>query len=327
MTSDLDDFPEHDPILNDSAWDLVHQILGSLDELRAEPANYDGPGMVLDFGVEAPGSLAAGLALAEVCMAGLAEISIVPGEMGGIGWQHLFVQTDDPLEACLLSQYAGWQISVGKYFAMGSGPMRAAAQKEELFQKLGYHEDAFGVVGVLESRSIPTAETVEEIAQACGVEPDQLALLVAPTSSIAGNLQVVARSVETSLHKLLELGFDVGRIESACGSAPISPVAKDDLTGIGRTNDAILYGGQVTLWVNGDDESIRDIGPLVPSSASPAYGKPFLELFEEAGRDFYNIDPNLFSPAEIVIQNVHTGSLFHFGGTNHDVLKKSFGLE
>lgn len=327
MTSDLEDLDEHDPILNDSTWDLVHQILGCLDELRVEPANYDGPGMVLDFGVEAPGSLAAGLALAEVCMAGLAEISIVPGELGGIGWQHLSVQTDDPLEACLLSQYAGWQISVGKYFAMGSGPMRAAAQKEELFQKLEYHEDAFGVVGVLESGAIPTAEVVEEIAKTCGVDPDQVALLVAPTASIAGNLQVVARSVETSLHKLLELGFDVGRIESACGSAPISPVAKDDLTGIGRTNDAILYGGQVTLWVNGDDESIREVGPLVPSSASPAYGKPFLELFEEAGRDFYNIDPNLFSPAEIVIQNVNTGSVFHFGGTNHDVLKKSFGLE
>lgn len=324
---DEEDFSgQDDPILNDSAWDLVQQILNSADELRVEQVELDGPGVVIDFGVETSGSLAAGLALAEVCTAGLAELSIVPGDLGGIGWPRLFVQTDDPLESCLLSQYAGWQISVGKYFAMGSGPMRAAAKKEELFKTLGYAENAWGVVGVLESGQLPSTDVVEMIATACGVEPEQVALLVAPTASIAGNLQVIARSVETALHKLFELGFDVGRIESACGSAPIAPVAKDDLTGIGWTNDAILYGGQVTLWVNGDDDSIRELGPRVPASASPAYGKPFLELFEEAGRDFYNIDPNLFSPAEIVLQNVHTGSVFHFGGIDHSVLKTSFGL-
>ncbi|WP_417848562.1 methenyltetrahydromethanopterin cyclohydrolase [Thalassoglobus sp.] len=326
MNDDDSDLLESDPILNDSTWDLVHQILGSLDELRVEPVDYDGLGLILDFGVDAPGSLAAGLALAEVCTAGLADISIVPGEMGGIGWPQLFVQSDDPVEACLFSQYAGWQIAVGEYFAMGSGPMRAAANKEELFEKLGYNEEAFGVVGVLESGQLPTAEAVEEIASSCNVDPDQVALLVAPTASIAGNMQVIARSVETSLHKLFELGFDVGRVESACGSAPISPVAKDDLTGIGLTNDAILYGGRVTLWVNGDDDSIREIGPQVPSSASPVYGKPFLEIFEAADRDFYKIDPNLFSPAEILIHNVQTGSTFHFGGIDHSVLKKSFGL-
>ena len=324
---DDNDLDANDPILNDSAFDLFNQILNSLDELRVEAAEYDGPGIVLDFGVNAPGSLAAGLALAEICTAGLADFSIVPGSVGGIGWPQLTVQTDDPVEACLLSQYAGWQISVGDYFGMGSGPMRAAANKEELFEKLGYSEDAYGVIGVLESGQIPTAEVVEKIAETCEVEADQVALIVAPTASIAGNMQVVARSVETSLHKLYELGFDVGRIESACGSAPISPVAKDDLTGIGRTNDAILYGGQVTLWVNGDDDAIRELGPQVPASASPAYGKPFLEIFEEAGRDFYKIDPHLFSPAEILFHNVSTGSAFHFGGTDHDVLKKSFGLQ
>ena len=37
------------------------------------------------------------------------------------------VVTDHPVRACLASQYAGWAIKEGKYFAMGSGPMRAAA--------------------------------------------------------------------------------------------------------------------------------------------------------------------------------------------------------
>lgn len=326
MQDDDFDLSDAEPILNEATFDLVHQILNSLDELRVGAVEYDGPGIVLDFGVEAPGSLAAGLALAEVCTAGLADFSIVTGQIDGIGWPQLSVQTDDPVEACLLSQYAGWQLAFDDYFGMGSGPMRAAANKEPLFEKLGYHEDAYGVVGVIESGQLPTAAVVEEIARACNVDPEQVALLVAPTASLAGNLQVVARSVETSLHKLFELGFDMGRIESAFGTAPISPVAKDDLTGIGLTNDAILYGGQVTLWVNGDDDSLAEIGPKIPASASPVAGKPFLEIFEAAGRDFYQIDPHLFSPAEIVINNLSTGSLFHFGQTDHGVLKKSFGI-
>ncbi|WP_437202502.1 methenyltetrahydromethanopterin cyclohydrolase [Planctomicrobium sp. SH664] len=312
--------------LNDLAWDLVHQILSEADELRVQPVAEQGAGVVLDFGVEADGSLSAGLALAEVCMAGLCQLSIVPGTVGGIGWPTLFVQTDNPLEACLLSQYAGWQISLGKYFAMGSGPMRAAALKEPLFEELDYSETGYGVVGVLESSRLPSREVVEYIAKTCRVAPDQVALLVAPTSSIAGNLQVVARSVETAMHKLHEVGFDVLRVESACGSAPISPVAADDLTGVGRTNDAILYGGRVTLYVTGDDESIAEIGPRVPSSGSAAYGKPFLELFEAAGRDFYQLDPLLFSPAEVVFQNLETGRVHVFGSVNESILRSSFGI-
>lgn len=322
--TDLDDEPL--TVLNDQAWDLVHQILNTVEELRVEPVLLDCGAMVLDFGVEATGSLAAGLALAEVCLSGLADVQLLPGDLGGIGWPQLFVQTDDPVEACLLSQYAGWQLATDNYFAMASGPMRAAAGKEDLFEQLEYHETPSGVVGVLESRHLPPDEVALRIAQTCQVPVEQVALLVAPTASLAGNMQVVARSVETALHKLFELGFDVTRIESACGSAPVPPVAADDLTGIGRTNDAILYGGRVTLWVHGDDESLREIGPRIPSSASAAAGKPFLEIFEAANRDFYKIDPLLFSPAEIVLQNVQTGNVLHFGGIDHALLKKSFGL-
>ena len=149
------------------------------------------------------------------------------------------------------------------------------------------------------------------------MEAADVEILVARTSSLAGNLQVVARSIETALHKLLELEFDVKRIIGGMGSAPLPPVAADDLTGIGRTNDAILYGAQVTLWVKGDDASLAEIGPKVPSSASESFGKPFLQIFEEAGRDFYRVDRLLFSPAEIVFQNVDTGGVHCFGKHRH----------
>lgn len=315
-----------EPALNELAWDLVQQAIFAADELRIELRDEVDGATVIDFGVEVTGSLGAGLALAEVCTAGLAEISLAPGDVAGIGWPHVFVSTDHPIDACLLSQYAGWQVSASDFFGMGSGPMRAAAAREELFEQLDYKEDATHVVGVLEASAFPTVAAVRDIAEKCGIETTNLALLVAPTASLAGNLQVVARSIETALHKLFELDFDVMRIEAATGWAPLPPVAADDLSGIGRTNDAILYGGRVTLFIHGDDEAIAAVGPRVPSSGSPAYGKPFLELFETAGRDFYKLDPLLFSPAEVLIHNVETGRVHHFGRINPEILKRSFGL-
>lgn len=315
-----------EPSLNELAWDLVQQSLFASDELRVELRDAVEGATIVDFGVEIVGSLGAGLALAEICTAGLADIALTPGEIAGVGWPYVFVTTDSPVDACLLSQYAGWKIDTGDFFGMGSGPMRAAAGREELFEQLDYKEDADHVVGIVESSALPTAAVVREIASKCGVEPQNIALLVAPTSSLAGSLQVVARSIETALHKLYELDYDVMRIESAAGWAPLAPVAVDDLSGIGRTNDAILYGGRVTLMVHGEDDDIMEIGARVPSCGSPSYGRPFLEVFEAAGKDFYKIDPELFSPAEVVFHNLQSGRVHRFGGVNMDVLKQSFGL-
>ncbi|MEW4530587.1 methenyltetrahydromethanopterin cyclohydrolase [Maioricimonas sp. JC845] len=317
---------QNEPMLNDLAWDLVQQAVFAADEFRIEIPEVTSEATVLDFGIEAEGSLGAGIALAEITLAGQGEVSLTPGHLGDVAWPHVFVTTDSPTEACLLSQYAGWQLTGDDFFGMGSGPMRAAAGTEDLFKALDYREDATHVVGVIESGDFPTDTVVETIAEKCGVDPGNIALLVAPTASLAGSFQIVSRSVETAMHKLLELGFDVTRVESGMGWAPLAPVAADDLQGIGRTNDAILYGGRVTLIVNGDDESIEEIGPRIPSSGSPASGEPFLKIFEAAGRDFYKIDPMLFSPAEVILHNVETGRVHRFGRIEPDVVLTSFGL-
>jgi methenyltetrahydromethanopterin cyclohydrolase len=314
------------PDLNTRASSLVDRVLQQAQELRIDAREAPSGGRVIDFGAEVEGSVAAGLALSSICLADLAAVSLVLGELDGSGWPEVVVRTDHPLEACLFSQYAGWQIATDDYIAMGSGPMRAAAAREDLFGKLGYREHAEHIVGVLESRKLPTASAIGLIAEKSGVVPEQVTLLVAPTSSLAGNVQVVARSVETALHKLFELEFDVRQVRSGFGSAPLPPVAGDDLTGIGRTNDAILYGGSVTLWVDCSDDAVEAVGPQVPASAASCYGMPFLRIFEEAGCDFYKIDPHLFSPAEIVFHNIRTGCALRFGQRAPDILRESFGV-
>jgi methenyltetrahydromethanopterin cyclohydrolase len=234
------------------------------------------------------------------------------------------VATDHPVAACLASQYAGWQISVGKFFAMGSGPMRAANGHEAIYDRIGRREDAQAVVGVLEGRKEPTPEVVAEVAGKCRVKPEDVTLLIAPTASLAGGVQVVARSIETALHKLAELGFDLARIISAHGSAPLPPVAIDDLSAIGRTNDAILYGGRVVLYVVGDDDSLLEVGHKVPSSSSSDHGEPFALVFARYNHDFYAVDPLLFSPAEVVFQNIDTGQTHAFGQIAPEILARSF---
>jgi methenyltetrahydromethanopterin cyclohydrolase len=311
--------------LNGRAAQLVERVAATADDFRVRASTVE-EAQVLDFGIRCEGGLDAGQALAEICMAGLGWVSIQPGDLLGFSWPHVFVTTDHPLAACLLSQYAGWQIALDRFFAMGSGPMRAAYAREPIFARLDYREEPAEVIGVLESRKLPDATVVRFLCERAGVTSDRLRLLVAPTASQAGSVQIAARSIETALHKLFELGFDITQVKTGCGNAPLPPVAADDMSAIGRTNDAILYGARVTLWVRTDDAALAAIGPKVPADSSPAFGKPFARIFEEAGRDFYKIDPHLFSPAEITFVNLDTGKIQRFGRIEHEILRSSFGL-
>lgn len=310
--------------LNARAWRVVERMLDRAPELNLTPHPIENGGLFVDCGIQTRGGLRAGVELARVCMADLAEIQLVPGAVAGTAIPHVHVVTDHPVAACLASQYAGWAIQEGKFFAMGSGPMRAASGKEALFDAIGLREEAEAVVGVLEARKPPGPEVVAKIASACRVAPERVTLLAAPTASLAGGLQVVARSVETALHKLAELRFDLARIVSATGVAPLPPVARNDLAAIGRTNDAILYGARVVLYVTGDDASLEAIGPSVPSASSKDHGEPFAAIFAKYNNDFYAVDPHLFSPAEVVFSNLDTGRTMHFGATVDDVLGRSF---
>jgi methenyltetrahydromethanopterin cyclohydrolase len=310
--------------LNQLAWGRCQRLVDCAAQLRVDVHQSESGTRVIDCGVRAPGGLEAGVALGEICMAGLGTVRLAPGFPELWPGAAVQVSTDQPVAACMAAQYAGWQVSVGKYFAMGSGPMRAACGREAIFAAIGFREQAACAVGVLESGQLPPDEVCTRLAQDCGVRPPDLTLLVARTASLAGTIQVVARSVETCLHKLHELGFDLLRVQSGYGLAPLPPVAADDLTGIGRTNDAVLYGGAVTLWVRGDDASLETLGPRVPSRSSSDHGQPFVAIFEKYGREFYKIDPLLFSPAEVTFVNLDTGRTHRFGELRADVLRQSF---
>jgi methenyltetrahydromethanopterin cyclohydrolase len=283
---------------------------------------------LIDAGAQSPGSIAAGLRLAEICMGGLGTIDLVTTAATPRWPWTLAVRSSHPVTACLASQYAGWRLKHGEgkdaFLALASGPGRALARKEPLFEILPYRDAATTATLVLESSRSPPAPIVRKVADDCGVEPEHLTFIYAPTQSPAGSVQITARVLEVALHKAHELKFPLDRIVEGLGAAPLAPPHPDLVTAMGRTNDAIIYAGQVHLFVTGSSGEARALAEQLPSVRSRDYGRPFVDIFKRAKGDFYAIDPMLFSPAAVIVTALDTGESFHQGSVDLSLLDASF---
>lgn len=317
--------------LNQQAREIVEPLLHQPGRFAVASHRIGGV-RVIDCGVHAAGGIEAGIIMARAALAGLGDVALHPAgapvaAWPGCPWPTVAVASREPVAACLASQYAGWRVKAPGYFAMASGPIRAAIGREDLFDTIGHRERPEVAVGLLEASALPPEEVCRTLAADAGVPPEAVVLLVARTASPAGTLQVIARSLETALHKLHDLGCDLGPIRAGRGTAPLAPVPDDDLVAIGRTNDAILYGGHVALDVAGDAAALAAlaaVGPRMVSSASPAAGEPFLRLFEKAGRDFYALDPALFAPAAVQLVELESGRGHGFGRIMPEIVAASF---
>src|SRR5215472_18107507 len=315
--------------VNMRATKLVDGLVADAAALRIGVAQGPLGERLIDAGSRFPGGIAAGLRIAEICMGGLGHVALTPvATMPNWPWA-VSTRTSNPVIACLASQYAGWKLSHSagdsSFFALGSGPARALARREPLFEKLAYVDHADSATLVLESAHPPPPPIVAKVAKDCGVDAEKLTIIFAPTQSLAGGTQVVARALEVALHKAFELGFPLERIVDGMGAAPLSPPHPDFVTAMGRTNDAIIYAGQVQLFVTGPASEARALADRMPSKGSRDYGRPFAEIFKRVKGDFYAIDPMLFSPAKVNITTTETGESFARGDVDADMLDASFG--
>lgn len=304
-----------------------------LDRLCKDPAFYrvevtkTQGATVVDAGIDAKGGFEAGRLITEICMGGCGHAEIASRTYGSLELPTIFLRTDHPIIATLGSQYAGWQISEGNYFAIGSGPARALAQKpKEIFREIRYQDDFDKAIVVLETDKRPPPSLVRRFAEDCKIAAENLAIVLTPTTSIAGTTQISGRIIETGIHKLRRLGLDPNAILCAWGSAPISPAHPKFAQAMARTNDAILYGGIAHYVINHpDDKALERIVSKAPSKASKDYGKPFMQILKDAKMDFYKIDPNLFAPALLSVTSMKTGKVFKSGVLNVEALARSFG--
>ncbi|MCW4010359.1 MAG: methenyltetrahydromethanopterin cyclohydrolase [Candidatus Bathyarchaeota archaeon] len=315
--------------VNALACKLVGKLLKKQAFFGVHASKTSAGATVIDAGVNVPGGFQAGKILTELCMGGAGKAQLGFKAYGEVTLPSITVSTDHPAIAALGSQFAGWRIKEpDESIAIGSGPARALALKPKaVFEEIGYKDASDKAVLTLESNSLPSDALVEKVTKACNITPENLTAVVAPTASIAGLTQVTGRIVEVGIHKLRTLGLSPKLIKYACGYAPIPPQGKDFEVAMARTNDAILYGGTVYCTVEYDDEAaLQKIVEQAPSKMSKDYGKPFLQIFREADKDFYKIDHNLFAPAVLMINNAKTGKVFKAGEVNPKVLSESLGF-
>lgn len=315
--------------VNREALKIAENMIKDAEQLSIDVCELTNGATVIDAGVRAKGGLEAGVLIGKICLGGLGEVSLYSHWLDDILLPAVSVHTDEPIVACLGSQFAGWRIKVGDYFVMGSGPARALAQVEEkLFKEIGYKDKANSAVIVLETRELPNEEVMQFIADKCGVDVSKMYAIVTPTASISGSVQIAARIVETAIHKITEVGLNPDRILHGFGNCPIVPVEKKDSKAMGTTNDAILFAGSVVLYIRSKEEDeLKSIVDRTPSSASKDYGRPFYEIFKSVGGDFYKIDPGIFAPALIVVNDMRTGVTYKAGHINAKTLKKSLGFK
>ena len=313
--------------VNALAHPLVERLLAQAEALELSVSRDTTGACIVDAGIQVRGSIAAGLLIGEICMGGLGRVRL---RGGGIeGWPSwIEVRSSQPVLACLASQYAGWSLAASqeetggkKFFSLGSGPARALAAKEALYGELGYRDRADAGVLVLEVDRAPPKVVIDKLLRDCGLPPEGLTLILTPTTSLSGTTQVVARVLEVALHKAHELGYALGQIVEGVAAAPLPAPSPDGVIAMGRTNDAILYGGSVHLTVRGNDAAARQLSLQLPSRNSRDYGRSFADIFKEVEYDFYKIDGALFAPAEVWVSNLDSGNTWHAGALNMELLR------
>ncbi|OUV02847.1 MAG: methenyltetrahydromethanopterin cyclohydrolase [Betaproteobacteria bacterium TMED82] len=314
--------------LNDESFRLFKEILLKKNSLKVQALEGPLGSMILDAGISVSGGSLVGVLIAEICMGGLGNVRLDVNSTSRLqNW--VTVRSEFPVLACLASQYAGWSLSGRKninedkvFNCLGSGPARALACREELFSDLNYKDISQYGVMVMEVSTIPPIDVIEKISNNCNIETNKLALILTPTTSLAGTTQVVSRVLEVGLHKAHTLGFPLDNIRSGSGRAPLPTPGKNLVEAMGRTNDAILYGGSVHILVDCSDTDAEQLAYEIPSSNSEDYGESFSNIFKNVDYDFYKIDPALFAPAEILISNLSSGKTWKKGNLNLELLEK-----
>lgn len=307
--------------LNRMAMQLVEEAMEFADELTLDIHQLSGDSAVLDFGVQTPGALEAGLLLAEIQTAGLSTVQSTVETVEEAPLTHVELATDQPALSLLCSAKAGWELSSEGFEGLGSGPARALVAEEEIYDRVGYAEEFDFAILTVETDTLPTEAVAKQVADRAGVPSSGVFLPAYATASITGSVVAASRAAELATFRLSELGYDPLDILSANATAPVAPVADGESAAMARTNDALAYGSQVHLTVEEPFDRFDDVA----STASAEYGQPFAEIFEAVEYDYSELSRGLFAPAQVTV-DVLGGETHVVGETREDILAESFGL-
>lgn len=317
--------------VNKSAASICKKMLNEPEELNIKCTRFKSGAHLIDTGNKAAGGMQAGLFVTKICLGGVGNVSLTLMDLEGITLPAVMVSTDFPILSLLCQASGGYReamegwinFNVGSFYAIASGPARALVHEpKKLFEMIPYMDSAEEAVVVLQSEQYPNEKVADSLAEKCGVNSENLYLVLAPLSSMSGLIQVTGRSVENAMVKLHTLGYEGNSVKKACGIAPLPPLNSKSIV----PDDMLSYGSIVHLYVLPDEGTdLKQIAQEMPSRTSKCYGRSFSDLIKEH-EGLRGIDLELFAPAEVYINNLATGELYHSGSVNSSLIKTMAGL-
>ena len=278
---------------------------------------------IIDCGINTEGSFSAGLLFSKISLGGLAKVQLKLPILDDNSILTVQVDTSYPVLSTLGCQAASWNINKGDFFGMTCGPGRALALKpSKIYKLLDYKDENDKAILCIESDQLPNEEVIQYLAEKCQVEKKNLFILMIKTACLVEYVQMAARAIELGVFRLVEqLGYPKERILHAVGTGIIPPMSLDNDLSNDRVNNALIYGTKLYLIIKSEqDDNLPELIKKIPSNSSSSYGKKFLELFNEAGKDFAKFDLTLLAPTEIIINDIRTGKIYHEGKINLDLI-------
>lgn len=314
--------------LNEAGIEIISPILDDPKRYGAVISKSPGGATIVDMGLEADGSWQGAKLWVKAAHGGMADFTYGRMSVKGMDLPTAEVMIDDPMLSVIACEAGAWQLGEGEFAPVGSGPARAKANADRFAQKVEYEDPSSHVLLQMQINRLPEEEALRFVADACSIPLANLIVLVAPSASLVGAVQVASRAFEQCIISLARsTSFDISTIVYGYGAAPIPPVIKDETLAMGRINDALVYGGSGGMWLrHHDDDEVRRTAEALPFSvqAGEDYGKGYAEIYETYGRSLFNIPAKLDSPAKIMMTNMLTGTVAVAGKIDEDVLYRSF---
>jgi len=261
---------------------LVHLLRDRASEhglsVRALPCGAT----LIDAGVDASGSFAAGLRLIELCHGGLASAALGLVNLGGFILPQVTVESLYPAFSTYRLQMS-YPVSVETPEIRACGPIRLWLE-----QTVADNSPIPGTA-VIESDRLPDDTTVLTIAERMN--------------------ECVVFTLAESIH------FDLSKVRHTVGQAPICPVGRAAQKRP-YPDDFIHYAGKVTLIVAADPgDDLKSLAHRLTFASTPIYGTFFHELLAQAGGVFENIPGviDINKPAQVTINDLVTGRTVHAG--------------
>ncbi len=328
--------------VNEKALAVVKEMMQKADLLDIDVIELKNGTTVVDTGANVGGGYRAAEYVVKAALCGYGEARVIMARYGNIYLPTIVAYTDLP--AIIAISFYIWpgvipppHAETDEYTAWVSGPGKSRMQQpDKIYAKLDYKDEGDVAVLFVQPRDkvLPDEKVAEKLAQACGVNPENLYLVVTPSNSIVGSTQVSTRTMEDGFWRLTEYyGISYDRVELAMTMTPIAPVSSEVFKGpCPWADDMIRHGGVFHAWIRTvEGEDLQKMAEETVIENNPAsFGKSFYQV-AVVEKKYIHPDWDLeriaregrgFVMAEVCYYDTRTGRMYRAGRVHDNIIEK-----